>query len=161
MSAGVISLFPVVIYNEICNSHVSAALSAQDFARQHARSAPLEPRTFEQVIDPSRAALRRRGERRVLLRLCRGQTNRGGRIQRRSSRDRLVPFNSHPRILVTKVAPPGGMPSRSLLRGLRGRSFASWPGIWLRLSRPTQSLMTRARHDSDSRQRRDPPRPMA
>jgi hypothetical protein len=30
--AGVISLFPVVIYNEVCNSHVPAALSAQDLA---------------------------------------------------------------------------------------------------------------------------------
>jgi hypothetical protein len=30
--AGVISLFPVVIYNEICNSHVPAALSVQDLA---------------------------------------------------------------------------------------------------------------------------------
>ena len=32
MTAGVISLFPVVIYNEVCNSHVPAALSAQDLA---------------------------------------------------------------------------------------------------------------------------------
>ena len=32
MTAGVISLFPVVIYNEVCNSHVPAALSVQDFA---------------------------------------------------------------------------------------------------------------------------------
>jgi hypothetical protein len=38
MTAGAISLFRVVIYNEVCNPHVPAALSAQDLARQHART---------------------------------------------------------------------------------------------------------------------------
>src|ERR1700730_3652422 len=37
MTAGAISLFRIVIYNEVCNPHVPAALSAQDFAKQHAR----------------------------------------------------------------------------------------------------------------------------
>jgi hypothetical protein len=53
---------------------VPVALSAQDFACLLQLSSL--------VVDPSRAALRRRVEVRVLVRLLRCQTNRGGRIQR-------------------------------------------------------------------------------
>jgi len=65
------------------------------------------------VVDPSRAALRRRVEVRVLVRLLRCQTNRGGRIQRCSSCDSRVQFDSHPWILVAKVAPLVPWPSQS------------------------------------------------
>src|SRR5215469_975958 len=56
MTAGVISLFPVVIYNEVCNSHVPAALSAQDLACALQRPSH---RTGRRSI---RAVLRRRVE---------------------------------------------------------------------------------------------------
>ena len=97
--AGVISLFPVVIYKEVCNSHVPAALSAQDLAcalqrPSHRTGRGLSGRCFAVVSNP-----------RVLVRLLPCQANRGGGIQRGSSCDRLLPFDWHPRILVMGVAP--------------------------------------------------------
>jgi hypothetical protein len=90
MTAGAISLFRIVIYNEVCNPHVPAALSAQDFAKQHARG---------------RAA--------------------------------AVP--SHSNWVALLVARHRGHFKRTVRE-----DFASGPGVWLRLSRPAQSLMTRA-----------------
>jgi len=85
---------------------VPAGLSAQDFAKQHARTpAAGAAVTFELVVDLSRAALRRRVDRSVLVRLLRCQTNRGGRIQRCSWCDSRVRFDPRPRFPVTKVAP--------------------------------------------------------
>ena len=85
MTAGVISLFPVVIYNEVCNSHVPAALSAQDFACSLPRPSH---RTGRRSI---RAVLRRRVEQLpVLVRLLPCQGNRGGRMQRCSSCDSSI-----------------------------------------------------------------------
>src|SRR5262249_43245424 len=46
-------------YNDFCNSHVSAALSAQDSPRQHSRKRGRGAAvTFERVIHPSRTARR-------------------------------------------------------------------------------------------------------
>jgi hypothetical protein len=53
--------FRIVIYNDFCNSHVSAALSVQDLPRQHSRRrAHGAAVTFELVVHPSRTARRRR-----------------------------------------------------------------------------------------------------
>jgi hypothetical protein len=80
--------FRIVIYNEVCNPHVPAGLSTQDFAKQHARGrAAAAAITFELVVHLSRAALRCRVDRSMLVRLLLCQTNRGGRIQRCSSCD--------------------------------------------------------------------------
>jgi hypothetical protein len=71
--------FRIVIYNDFCNSDVSAALSAQDFARRRAGTAGAEPPSHSNGRDP-----RRPDSWRFFVR---------PRVQ----------FDSHPRILATSL----------------------------------------------------------
>jgi len=112
--------FRPVLYNDFCNSHVSAALSAQDFPKA----------TFAQTWPWSRRHIRP------------GPTGRPSRAARR----RLIArpcVGAYPRMLVMKVAPLLRRQRKSSQQVVRS-SFAFRAGGWLRLSRPTQSLMTLA-----------------
>ena len=108
--------FRIVIYNDFCNSHVSAAFSARDFSKA----------TFAQTW--SRRHIR---------------TGRPSISHGASPSHRATCIGAHPRMLVMKVAPLLRRQRKSSQEVVRG-SFASRVGGWLRLSRPTQSLMTLA-----------------
>jgi hypothetical protein len=82
MTAGAISLFRVVIYNEVCNPHVPAALSAQDLARQHART---RAAGASSIYLARRFAVVSTGL--CWCVCCAAKQTRGGRIQRCSSCD--------------------------------------------------------------------------
>jgi hypothetical protein len=141
MTAGAISLFPVVIYNDVCNSHVPVASNAQDFAKQqHAcRHAAAAARHIQANPPSARAALRRRVER----------SHVGASVTRSNKPSRphsTLFFVQQPCVRFALrdardgIAPPAAC-HRSRSKRIAREELCV---LWLRLSRRRQSLMTHA-----------------
>ena len=122
--------FRPVLYNDFLQLARVGRTERARFPRQHSRRRGRGAAvTFERrIVHPSRTA-RRRAKR--------------GWSRRRSSCAGRVQLDSYPRMLVMKVAPLLRRQRKSSQQVVRS-SFAFRAGGWLRLSRPTQSLMTLA-----------------
>ena len=131
--------FRIVIYNDFYNSDVSAASRAQDFCKATRSQTCRLSRRHIRTPHSSRFAV---ASRRVLARLLRGHANRAGEMQGCSSSDSRGQFASHPRSLARSLRP--GCAVIAIIKTVARSKIALRPGAWLRLSRPTQSLMTLA-----------------
>jgi hypothetical protein len=129
-SQGQCHCFRIVIYNDFCNSDVSAASRAQDFCKA-TRSQTCR---FIHRASPSHRGVRWRAccaAKRTAPERCKA-------VLRPTAVGSFTPAES------CEELAPWLQCHRNHLKTVARSRFASRPGGWLRLSRPTQSLMTLA-----------------